>query len=313
MAFYEHLSQFAGLSVVDWNPESGAIAAGQAARIALSYDAAEEGQLWTDLFVALLDQPNVAELEGLVVGAWGMMFEQTMDEAGRAVEAIVAARDRLPKLRAIFFGDVISEECEVSWIENTDVSPLLAAYPQLEHFGVRGTNNLSFGALQHPNLRSLIVQTGGLDVRIVRSVAAADLPALEHLELWLGTGGYGGNVTVDDLAPILAGGRFPRLRYLGLRNSEIADEIAAAVVDAPVLEQIRVLDLSLGTFGDDGAEALLASPAIARLEKLDLHHHFCSPEMIARLAALPLEVDTSDLQEPDSYGGELFRFVSVGE
>lgn len=312
MAFYEHLSQFAGLSVVDWDPGNSVVSPDQAPRISLSYDAAQEGELWGDLFVSLLDQPNVSALEGLVVGAWGEMFEQN-GEAARVVEALVAARDRLPNLRAIFFGDVISEECEISWMQNTDMGPLLAAYPQLEQFGVRGTNGLSFGALQHPNLQNLIVQSGGLDAAIVRAVAAADLPALEHLELWLGTPGYGGDATVDDLAPILAGGRFPRLRYLGLRNSEIADEIAAAVAGAPVLEQIRVLDLSLGTLGDDGAEALLASPTVARLEKLDLHHHYCSPEVIARLAALPLEVDTSELQEPDRYGDESHRYVAVGE
>jgi hypothetical protein len=312
MAFYEHLSQFAGLSVVDWDPGSGVVAAGQAPRISLSYDAVEEGELWGDLFVTLLDQPNVSALEGLVVGAWGEMFEQN-GEAARVVEALVAARDRLPNLRAIFFGDVISEECEISWMQNTDMGPLLAAYPQLEQFGVRGTNGLSFGALQHPNMQSLIIQSGGLDAGIVQAVAAADLPALEHLELWLGTPSYGGNATIDDLAPILAGGRFPRLRYLGLRNSEIADEIATAVASAPVLEQIRVLDLSLGTLGDDGAEALLASPAVARLEKLDLHHHYCSPEVVTRLAALPLEVDISELQEPDRYGDEIHRYVAVGE
>lgn len=312
MAFYEHLSQFAGLSVVDWNPGSSVVSPDQAPRISLSYDAAQEGELWGDLFVTLLDQPNVSALEGLVVGAWGEMFEQN-GEAARVVEALVAARDRLPNLRAIFFGDVISEECEISWMQNTDMGPLLAAYPQLEQFGVRGTNGLSFGALQHPNLQNLIVQSGGLDAAIVRAVAAADLPALEHLELWLGTPGYGGDATVDDLAPILAGSRFPRLRYLGLRNSEIADEIAAAVAGAPVLEQIRVLDLSLGTLGDDGAEALLASPTVARLDKLDLHHHYCSPEVIARLAALPLEVDTSELKEPDRYGDESHRYVAVGE
>jgi hypothetical protein len=203
MAFYEHLTAFAGMAVVDWNPGSGTIAAGQAPRVSLSYDAAQEGELWGDLFVTLLDHPDIAALEGLVVGAWGEMFEQN-GEAARVVEALVAARDRLPSLRAIFFGDVISEECEISWMQNTDMSPLFSAYPQLEHFGVRGTSGLTFGALQHQRLRSLIVQSGGLDTEIVRAIAAADLPALEHLELWLGTDEYGGDATVDDLEPLLA-------------------------------------------------------------------------------------------------------------
>ncbi len=143
------------------------------------------------------------------MGAWFDMFEEN-GEAARVVEALVSARDRLPKLRAIFLGDITYEECEISWIQNTDVSPIFDAYPALEHFGVRGANGLRLGALRHQQLRSLIVQCGGLDAAITREVTSAELPALDHLELWLGTEDYGGTTTVEDLAPILSGGRFPR-------------------------------------------------------------------------------------------------------
>ncbi len=103
------------------------------------------------------------------------------------------------------------------------------------------------------------------------------------------------------------------MEYLGLRDSELADEIAIAIVSAPILERIKVLDLSLGTLSDAGAAALLASPAVARLRKLDIHHHYCSPEMVEKLAALPIEVDASDSQEADEDDGEVYRYVAVGE
>ena len=237
-----------------------------------------------------------------------------MDETSApVVEALVAARDRLPKLRAIFFGDIIGEECEISWIRQSDVSPLFTAYPQLEHFCVRGAEGLSLGSLKHGRLKSLIIQSGGLGANVVREVAAADLPELEHLELWLGEENYGGDATVADLTPILDGGLFPKLRRLGLRDSQIADQIALAVATAPVVERIRVLDLSLGALTDEGAAALLGSPAIARLEKLDVHHHYCSEEMTAKLQSLGVEVDASEREEPDVYGDEVWRYVSVGE
>jgi len=229
------------------------------------------------------------------------------------VEALVAARDRLPNLRAIFLGDVISEECEISWIRQSDVSPLFAAYPQLEHFCVRGAEGLSLGSLKHDRLKSLTIQSGGLGANVVREVAAAELPELEHLELWLGEDNYGGNATVADLAPILDGALFPKLNYLGLCDSEFADEIARAVAAAPVVERIRVLDLSMGTMGDEGASALLASPAILRLEKLDVHHHFCSEGMTAKLQSLGIEVDASERQEPEKDGDEVWRYVAVSE
>jgi hypothetical protein len=312
MTISAHLTTFAGQPVQDWQPDGGPIDPAIFYRVSVGYDEAQRGELWSDRFAELLDHPGAEALEGIVVGAWGEMFDE-QEEATRVVEALVAARDRLPRLRAIFFGDITYEECEISWIQNTDVSPIFDAYPALEHFGVRGANGLRLGALRHARLRSLIVQSGGLDAAITREVTAAELPSLDHLELWLGTAEYGGTTTLDDLAPILSGARFPGLTYLGLRDSEIADQIAAAVATAPVLDHLRILDLSLGTLGDEGAAALLASPAVARLEKLDIHHHYCSDELVARLQSLGIEVDASEQEEDDEDDGERYRYVSVSE
>jgi hypothetical protein len=82
------------------------------------------------------------------------------------------------------------------------------------------------------------------------------------------------------------------------------------VATAPVLDHVRVLDLSLGTLGDVGAAALLASPAVARLQKLDIHHHYCSDEMVARLQGLGIEVDASEQEREED---EDDRYVAVGE
>ena len=102
----------------------------------------------------------------------------------------------------------------------------------------------------------------GAAVMLLPEVWAAELPRLEHLELWLGDGYYGGIATAAPLAPLLSGNLFPNLKYLGLRNSRIADEVAKAVAASPILERLEVLDLSLGNMGDEGARALIASPAV---------------------------------------------------
>jgi hypothetical protein len=229
------------------------------------------------------------------------------------VEALVAAREKLPKLTALFLGDITYEECEISWIQQSDVSPLFGAYPALEHFRVRGGNGLALGAIRHDRLKSLVVESGGLDAGVVRDVLRSELPALEHLELWLGTDNYGANTTIADLDPLFAGDLFPTLRYLGLRDSDLENEIAQAVAQSPLLERIRVLDLSLGVLGDTGAQALLDAPAVAKLEKLDIHHHYCSQEIVKRLEALPIAVDASEAETPDEYDGEEQRYVAVGE
>ena len=82
-----------------------------------------------------------------------------------------------------------------------------------------------------------------------------ELAGIEHLELYLGTDDYGWDGSIDDVLPLLADDRFPRLKYLGLRDSEIADGVAQAVAKSPLLEKLDVLDLSLGTLGDEGAAA----------------------------------------------------------
>jgi predicted DNA-binding WGR domain protein len=269
---------------------------------------AGEDRLFGDNLAAFLAEPAAANARGLVIGDW-----YSSDSSAAVVEALVAARDRLPNLKHLFLGDIVQEENEVSWIQQSDVSPLFAAYPRLEEFRVRGSNDLSFGALKHENLKTLAVECGGLPVRVLREICpGAELPALEHLELWLGEQRYGWDGTIEDLQPLLSGDLFPKLRHLGLRDSAIANDVAAAVAKAPVLKKVRVLDLSLGNLGDEGAEALLASRDVGKLEKLDIHHHFVSDAVVARLKALGIEVDASERMKPYDFDPD-YRYIAVGE
>lgn len=311
------LEAFAGKPVTDWEPDSGPLDPETTVyRVGLSYEEFDTTSpvTWTKKFADFLSSPNANGLTGLVVGAWN--YEMDAAETTHMIEAIAAASKRLPSLTALFLGDIVSEESEISWIEQADVSPILQAYPALEILRIRGSNGLTFGErLSHAHLKELAIETGGLNPAIIHEVLQADLPALEHLELWLGTPDYGGNAALDDLAPLLSPSSqlFPRLRYLGLRDSEIANDLAAALTISPLIERIHVLDLSLGLLDDQGARALLDCPAVRQLEKLDIHHHFCSPDMMERLQSLGITVDTSERQEPNRWGGEEHRFVAVSE
>src|SRR5262249_54080637 len=155
-----------------------------------------------------------------------------------------------------------------------DLTPLFEAFPRLETFRSRGGNDLKVKPFRHEKLKSLAIEASNLSRKVVRAVGECDLPALEHLEIWLGTDEYGADTTPEDLAEILGGNRLPSLRYLGLRNSDIADDLPEALAKSPLMKRLRVLDLSLGTLSDSGAEALLAIPDLRRLEKLVIHHHF---------------------------------------
>jgi hypothetical protein len=310
VGIYENLSTFKDRKVVDYTEE---VKVGDPSQIAYrfrcDYDDGEDRVL--ELLAAFLQERDVAGVEALVIGAWGEVSTGTSSQP--IAEALAAARDKLIGLKYLFFGDIIGEESEISWINQSDLSPLLEAYSKLEHLTVRGGLGLSLGSLRHERLRELIIQSGGLPRSVIHEVSSADLPALEHLELWLGDGGYGGDATVEDLTQLFRADRLPRLKYLGLKNSEIADDIAAAISLAPVVEKLDTLDLSLGTLGDDGARALAASPAVKRLKLLDIHHHYVSDAGVAALKKLGIQVDASDQLEPDEWGGELHRSVSASE
>lgn len=311
MTINEHKTEFAGREIITWEPgDPIEDPTGANYRIAVSDDM-DTKTSWTRQFAAFLKVLNAQQLRGLVVGPWSLNVSG--DSTVEVVATIAEAHHTLANLQSLFIGDIIVEESEISWIVQSDVSTILEAYPALEHFGVRGSDSLSFGKLKHAALKSLIVESGGLPAAVVQQVAAAELPALEHLELWLGTDEYGGDADIKDLQPILSGQLFPKLKYLGLRDSEMADRVAAAVATAPITQRIEELDLSLGNLSDVGAQALLASPAIAKLRKLNLSHHYCSDEIIAQFKALPIEVDVSEQLTPDEDDTAVYRFIAVSE
>jgi hypothetical protein len=307
MGIYHHDELFAGKPVVEYTKEIG-IAEPEQSSYRLSVDYDSEHSI-IDLLSQFLADPNVGKITSLTIGQW----DTENASSASVVNFLVDASQKLANLTALFLGDITGDEYEISWIQQSDLSPLWTAYPQLEYLRVRGNDGLSFGEIKLDRLKTLIVETGGLSVERVKEICRGYLPQLEHLELWLGDDNYGADVMPEDLTPILSGELFPYLQYLGLRNSHIADRIAMAVANSIILVRIKVLDLSLGNLGDVGATALLASPLIHQLQKLDLHHHYLSEELVEKLTGLSIAIDVSDPQEADQDDDEEYRYVAVAE
>ena len=306
MPISEHADVFYEQPVKQFDSANDWEGPGRAYRLAITWD--DQPEEWDKRLEQLLAQKGVDKLQALVIGAWH--GDDSARSSKAVVESLANHADALPGLRAIFLGDITSEENEISWIEQSDVSPLLQAYRKLEVFRVRGGNSLKFARIAHASLRKLIVETGGLRRSVLREICRCDFPELQHLELWLGVTDYGWDGGVEDLQPILAGKHFPKLAYLGLRNSEIVDDIAPVVVNAPVLAQLEVLDLSNGTLTDVGGKALLNLPAGLKLKQLNLTHHYMTPAMVKRLTKeLKCEVIADDSQDPN----DEWRGVVVSE
>ena len=300
----ENIGTFVGRRVVDYDPEKPV-----KTDVVYRFRSDWENNEVIPNLEKYLESDEALETTALVFGAWhGEDPEQTSDII---VEALVKGKDRLPKLAALYIGDITSEENEMSWIKQSDLSPLLQAFPRLQLLRARGGDGLALASAEHNHLRALALETGGMDVSVIRSVCTAKLPNLEYLELWLGTDEYGANYTVADLQPILSGQLFPKLKYLGLRNCQRADELAGVLVNSPLLQRIETLDLSLGVLTDEGAQALLLLPLNTTLKKLNLHYNYISEDLIRQLKALPLVVDASKPSNMDT--DDEWRFVAVGE
>lgn len=306
---FDLLTNFIGERVTEFR-EGKRIKGKSVVRIRVSYD--EEGDDEPDFekrLQAFLESDLAAETRGLVLGCYDMEGGTTSSDA---YKPLIKFKDRLPNLKALFLGDILQEEMEISWINHSDVSDILDAFPNLEMLRIRGASGLEFSKPKHAKLRALAIEAGGLPAKVVAQICRAKFPELEYLELWLGTPGYDGDCRVNDLQPILKGKAFPKLKYLGLRNSEIADDIAAVLPNSPVVDQLDILDLSLGNLSDVGANALLQLDGKS-LQRLDLHHHYITKPVQKKLKQLPFPVDLNDtktVDEEDEWSG---RFISVSE
>ncbi len=273
MAF-DHETELAGRPLVPYEPGQPP---GDLSRIGLDVglfgeDGGEDKDCGPYL-EALLAEPWADAIEVISLG-WNA-YSGTPD-MGYLLKVLIQGVRRLPRLTHLLVGNMGQDECEVSWIgQSDDYGPLLAAFPRLETLWIRGMTP-TIRCSGHAGLKTLIMQSGGLGGAAVRQIAAADLPALETLELWFGVQNYGGDATLEDVRPILAGDRLPRLRRLALVNltedepGRLAETIPLALADAPILTRLEELDLRGSTPSERVVQALARTPAVRTLPRLRL-------------------------------------------
>jgi len=170
------------------------------------------------------------------------------------VVKVIAERPR--QLRRLFLGDYGSEECELNWSDLEDLSPLWPMCRELRELTLRG-GEMHVGPIDLPKLVTLSTITGNLDRESLGHIGRAAWPELVELSLQLGSEG---TTDIEQLAPIFAAERVPKLRTLRIWNSNCGDSVLAHIVDSKLLEQLEVLDVSMSTF-ENGIEPLVLHPA----------------------------------------------------
>jgi hypothetical protein len=234
--------------------------------------------LFQEKLLAFIQDPNVSQVEVLVIGWCGW-------KSLRMMPSILAENKQyLTNLQAIFLGDIEDSEMMISNVRQGDMGIFLAAYPNLQilqirasDYGLRFFEGLDDISWRHTSLKSLLIESGGLNRETLEDLERLELPALEYLELWMGREDYGGTSSIKNLMSIISGEKFPKLKYLGLKNCGYTDEVAFELAKSPVIESLLELDLSLGTLGMDGLLALANSPHINELDRLNISRNFVYP------------------------------------
>lgn len=264
------------------------------------YDDYEDGGKSAETIVGdILNDPEFPELTEVVIGDWGNAWDE---DCQVIIDGIVEQAERFSHIERLFMGDMDYESCEVSWIMQGDYSRLWAAMPQLKALTIKGSTDLELGIINHEKLEELTIICGGLPENVLTSIQEAHLPNLKKLLLYLGVEDYGFDGDADRIRTFLDKSDFPKLRYLGLTDSEIQDEIAEAVLDSKYISQIRTLDLSMGSLTDKGAQMILDRiSSYPNIEVLDVHYHYMSSEMVRKLEDLNqrcIAVDASEQNKP---------------
>ena len=271
----------------------------------------EQGKGAATMIGEIMESEQFPNLEELVIGNWGGAYEESCQAI---IDDIVANAEKFSHIKKLFIGNMGFEDCEVSWIMQGNYSKLWEVMPQLKELTIKGSMDLELGDICHEELESLTIICGGLSKDVIQSIQHAKLPKLKKLLLYIGIEDYGFDGDAGTIEEFLKHAEFPELTYLGITNSEIQDELTEVVLSSKFMGQVSTLDLSNGTLTDKGGALLLEKiPAWPNIKKLDLHYNYLSDDMAEKLGALPIEVDVSEQEEAEEYGGEIYRNAMLTE
>lgn len=242
----------------------------------------------------IVEVQKVRNPEKLVIGSWPLSCEQSSG----VLDLLIQNKELFNSVKSLYVGDMTYEACEISWIIQDDYAEFLENFDNLEHLAIRGSEGLAFSKLDHKNLKSLEIITGGLSAEVIRSIADGNLPNLEKLMLYIGVDEYGFDGSIEDIKYLMDNlHKFPKLKTLGILNSEIQNDIVKTVVPHSSIKNLEVLDLSYGCLTDIGAKVILENKSrLSRLKMLVLKRSFLSQKYFDELSKLDINVDLTDCE-----------------
>ncbi len=291
----DYATKFANREIIEFDPKIG-IDSTADNTYALRVGANKQTENIEKLQI-FLRNPLINQVEALVLGHW---YTSCLD----VIDLLLDAQSQLTNLKALFVGDCnYLKENGFYAMLNYDISYILLVYQHLEVLHIRCTNchrkskdifTLNISPIKHENLKALIIESN-TNHDFINDFYNLELPALEYLELRMARREYD-YYQFNQLMTVI-NTNFPKLKYLGLRNS--CDELTFALINFPIIENLVELDMSAGTMTDMGAEALLNCPAIHQLDTLDISYNGINCEMIEKFKQLDINLIFKSNMPPD--------------
>jgi hypothetical protein len=158
-----------------------------------------------------------------------------------------------------------------------------AKFPALEVLEIAASYGIE-EVLAHDRLRRLAITRWDSGYDQLAVIADARCPRLEELEVRLG-GLFTGRAPIEQLNRLFHTTTLPALRHLGLPGCEYVDSVLTALAKSPLVQRLRVLDLSDGDAAGPEADALIArADALQHLERIDVDNNRFTPQQLAKLA-----------------------------
>lgn len=231
------------------------------------------------------------------------------------VKILVNESKSLPSLRALLIGDYVdinNSKYRESKVNVSNIYPLLKAYPNLELLHIRGRmiegdilkSTSQLLQIRNPNdnssipinqslknefLKTLIIDADGISDKNLAKLCHLELPSLEYLEIWLHRSALQ-EINLGSIAPVLSGKSCPNLLYLAVRTTKNTSELAKAIVNSTIIENLKVLELTDGNMSAGGAAYLLKSSAVNRLHTLNVSGNPLNTNTIEQLKKLNCQV-----------------------
>jgi len=266
----------------------------------------------------LFELPLCAALDELRIGV--LRWEHNHAD----VPAVLAAAEQhawAASLSRLHLGDVDADiDMDHHVIGDVGVA-ISRVFPALEslklHSGAqdwRGGETFGVAGLALPKLTSLVVETCAMTRERLSALLAAQLPALERVELWFGAVDRGATAGASELEPVLDGTVFPKVERLALKNHELSGALIERLAASRIAPRLVELDLSMSTLDDDEVRALAATAGrYPALRTLNVDDCFLTNDGLADLRAAFSSAEVVSREQAKLEEGADERFVSVWE